>query len=712
MINSLQYAKVTAGLRQPNRILDVQQKLVFIYPILYCDKIKEPAQSFANTLRDFITVTFLSDLFVQNALSTISLANQISPIWDEERKPIDKTVASLKSYDPSLFEKVPSKIYPISPNYKYEISQKLTEKTAIIHKLIKTDPKLTKLRPHIEIVTLGNMIDVPIIMGTSYKPIDTLSLTYVLIAAIGLGKKLNREADIKTICSELRKMTPDKYWKLLQNLFDNPKTDSRFFSRILSTTKKISSLIPLNIRNKFDSLMKYFRLIRSRNAQIRDEDQNSIFEPLILNKDQIFQIENLLTSVNNNVRAMKDTGIGVGENNSNAVSTINLSNDFQMIVNDVLKYFEEYNTVYFLAFLTSVSKLITCSQVNLLDIKDQFSDAFGKTFYTNIQNSLVSIFEDIDNIFNSSGIIAIREQLKYLQRLSSIKSNNTLTDFFKKLPKVYINTVEFKEDDFNGFATYVDQFGNTGLNLSKRIIDELEYVLKKISNDSRPDLIAHILSHFGKIDQEIDNALNKISNFFNLYLQDVENEQALPAISLLIKNLNIETVKNKMLPSLLGDAKAILKFLFYSQVQMSLLSSVETIDVKLKTKSYELTDWPNYFLVLPVEIISALYSATAGFNWKKMLQSDIAQNKSLEDKRKKGQEIPRSENIRTTFNLNDNYIKGIIRFIVGRLDIPNLIVVDSEKSEVFCKLMNQSDVIKMKVSTMETFIKSKLDKII
>jgi len=145
---------------------------------------------------------------------------------------------------------------------------------------------------------------------------------------------------------------------------------------------------------------------------------------------------------------------------------------------------------------------------------------------------------------------------------------------------------------------------------------------------------------------------------------------------------------------------------------MSLLSSVETIDVKLKTKSYELTDWPNYFLVLPVEIISALYSATAGFNWKKMLQSDIAQNKSLEDKRKKGQEIPRSENIRTTFNLNDNYIKGIIRFIVGRLDIPNLIVVDSEKSEVFCKLMNQSDVIKMKVSTMETFIKSKLDKII
>jgi len=209
-----------SGLRQPSKILDIQQKLVFIYPMLYCDKIKSPSQSFENNLRDFITITFLSDLFVQNSLSIVTMANQISPIWDEKKREIEKELNVVKQLKPdfasdSLYQKLPSEQYPITPDYKYDIQRKIEEKTGVIRKLAKTDPKLIKLRPHVEIVTLGNLIDVPIIMGTQFKTIDTLSTMYILIAAIGLGKRLTRENDIKAVCAELRTMTPDKYWKIL-----------------------------------------------------------------------------------------------------------------------------------------------------------------------------------------------------------------------------------------------------------------------------------------------------------------------------------------------------------------------------------------------------------------------------------------------------------------------------------------------------------------
>ena len=712
---NMQYSRVMSGLRQPSKILDIQQKLVFIYPMLYCDKIKSPSQSFENNLRDFITITFLSDLFVQNSLSIVTMANQISPIWDEKKREIEKELNVVKQLKPdfasdSLYQKLPSEQYPITPDYKYDIQRKIEEKTGVIRKLAKTDPKLIKLRPHVEIVTLGNLIDVPIIMGTQFKTIDTLSTMYILIAAIGLGKRLTRENDIKAVCAELRTMTPDKYWKLLQGLFDNPKTDSGFFSQLLSNTRtKIGSLIPLNIRNKYKTLMSYFSFMREKNNEISVENQASIFEPLMLNKNQIDQIENFFLSVTNNATTLREIGLVVGENESSAISTLNLSEDFRIIADEISKYFEEYNNTYFLTILTSISKLITCNQIQLLNIQDIFNDAFDKTFYQKFRESIYSIFEKIDSIFKESGITSVQEQLKYLQKISNIKSTNTLTDFFKKLPKNYINTVEFTKDHFNGFMTYVDQFSTTGLILSSKIKDELEYVLSKMSNDKRPDLITHILTDFNNIEESIDHAIAKILKMFIIYLRDAIDLGTLPAVALLLNDLDTPTVKNKMVPTLLASAKNILKFIFYSQCQISLLSSVEKIDVKLQTKSYELTEWPNYFLVLPVEVISALYSATAGFNWKKMLRSDIKKNLELDRRRAEGKEIPKSENIRTVFNLNDNYIKGIVRFIVTRLDIPNLIVVDSTKSQIYCKLMNQSDVIKMKASTLETFIKSKLD---
>jgi len=165
-----QYSKGTAGVRNPKRNINSQLKLIFIYPILIADKIKvQSTPPFEQLIRDFISVTFLSDLFVENAFSIIGTANQIRPLWDERQQSVDPTSGILRTL--AAQQGISSAGYgTASPNYNVDaayagvLQQKITQKTAVIQQLIKTDPKLAKFRPYIETITMGNMIEVPVII--------------------------------------------------------------------------------------------------------------------------------------------------------------------------------------------------------------------------------------------------------------------------------------------------------------------------------------------------------------------------------------------------------------------------------------------------------------------------------------------------------------------------------------------------------------------
>ena len=61
---------------------------------------------------------------------------------------------------------------------------------------------------------------------------------------------------------------------------------------------------------------------------------------------------------------------------------------------------------------------------------------------------------------------------------------------------------------------------------------------------------------------------------------------------------------------------------------------------------------------------------------------------------------PGSQQIR---NVGDNYIKGVMKFMKNRLRIPNLIIVDDKKGDVYYHFMHQSSPQKTKVRTLETF---------
>jgi hypothetical protein len=93
-------------------------------------------------------------------------------------------------------------------------------------------------------------------------------------------------------------------------------------------------------------------------------------------------------------------------------------------------------------------------------------------------------------------------------------------------------------------------------------------------------------------------------------------------------------------------------------------------------------DLPNYSLVVPVETIAMLHAAIISKNWRNLVQRGMTQNT----------------------NLNDNYVKGIVKFIHNKINVPNLIVIDDKTGQIFYKLQYMSQVNKSNINTLKSYV--------
>ena len=89
------YSRASTGLRRPgSKLLDNQFNLSFIYPILIDSKLQG---KYGNTIRSFIAVSMLKEIFVSNALNIVTLASKDHPLIDEQGKQIDMAAMVQKS---------------------------------------------------------------------------------------------------------------------------------------------------------------------------------------------------------------------------------------------------------------------------------------------------------------------------------------------------------------------------------------------------------------------------------------------------------------------------------------------------------------------------------------------------------------------------------------------------------------------------------------
>lgn len=699
-----QYSKGVAGAKDPKKLMDSQLKLIFIYPILIADKIKvQSTPPFEQLIRDFISVTFLSDLFIENAFTIIGTANQIRPLWDERQQSVDPTSGILRTL--AAQRGISSAGYgTASPNYNVDaayagvLQQKITQKTAVIQQLIKTDPKLAKFRPYIETITMGNMIEVPVIVGTSSFQVDTLTLMWVLIASIGLNLSLDSETNIDAVFKELESLDEKKYWRLLNNLITDPTVRQNLGSWFQRGVIGISRGVE-RVTRRFNILPSLQHAASNKRFKIQSQIDNEEelktqqqFIPLYLNRTDLDNTKTYFKFVLNRTSAERRFGLDATDERTSRVRVQEASLGSQSIRyrNFLINSFTDIMGTTGTIWLLSIGNLISISSsgLNVVNVKKEKID---DELFDNITDIVGKLFANIDKSFRQENI---KEKIESLKDLCAIDSVEVVENISRWAGDTSISVGSFNNSTYLHFVDMFEKASGVSKSLSVRLEKQLQTVVADTySREFNSNLIV------------VKNLINQVVK--NFIKEFVDEEDQTPDSEFTLENLGIadrNKILRQVIPAFHDGIVDILYFLFLAKFQEVLCKFILIADVEIEKSVNEVTSWPNYTLVLPVEIVVALHAAIMGKSWKHMLSGGQI-GRSLQPN-----STPLTKKQVNMPDVSATYIKSIVKFIANRLNVPNLIVVDSKRGEVHYQLMNQTDVNKSRIQTLATFVQSKVDR--
>jgi len=428
---------------------------------------------------------------------------------------------------------------------------------------------------------------------------------------------------------------------------------------------------------------------------------NVDFSPLFINQTKLQQTKLYFQFVLDSDFAKRRLGIDASSETTKIsdLSNVKFGKELRLILNFVESSFLELSGTVGTLLLRSVSNILSVSPtaVNFSSLKSQHIDRNMTDIFDDSGN-FITLLKAVDNSLKGSSAEQSRNKIKILKSLCQLNSAEYVSDFSKNLSSNYIMSDDFDLNTYKNFLTMLDDHSNIFSSLSNKIENELKFFI----SDNEKSVF---MSTLKLVKSDISSYLK---NFLDEYVTDIS---ALGGRSLTLANsfgYSASQITTQLVPKLKTDLIEIYYFLLLSQLQGAMCKFILTADVDLETVSNEVTAWPNYVLILPVEIMLALHAATMGASWKHMLAGG-EQGKSLNSE--KNQPLtPDQISKRGLHDIGESYVKGIIKFVSNRLDIPNLVVVDSNKGHIYYKFMNQTDVNKTNISTIETFVQSKLNR--
>jgi hypothetical protein len=722
------YSSAVSGIRQPEKLLDSSDRLVFIFPILIANKTSATTSMPLETiLRDFISITFLKELFVQNTISIIKMANEIQPLADDRddlfnaNSTHNKVANSMNTasgqvqinqsgltFLPSFGDpKHPD--YKISPQHAGSIQQKIREKTAIITRHIKTDPKLAPLRPVVEMITLGNLIDVPVIVGTKIQQLDTLTLLHILMVSISLKKPIyeNGKDNLDEICLKLENLKTEDYWKLLNELLPKEKEpEHKMRERMTEFIDRHSSLKTIKttttkVATKIFSPIKSIST-KADNYTNSDPEYSRSFDILNTIKSKLNETK-LFLRFSLDERLLKSQyGIKTSSERSHISEMVNikisphLDKMLMLTISNFSRSLESTGSIP-LHSLFNILYPIQSGSFGLppedLSFTKLKADIFDDDLLTTIEKLTT---QNIGSalIHSLSSSTPDTTKLKMFKNLSGIDLSDDLNKMNSLFQEMDLSSRNFSWQHFEIFNTNLDKISSNcnGSNVKfEKIIGELSPEIRSILQSIKAHISDSLRTFFNKITEQYTPDIQPRILF-------VGNAQKIDGEDFSRFNSNVENVRTQMIPANVDYLTNIFYFLFLYQFQHTLFNIVRATDIELETTTNDVTTWPNFTLVLPVEIVVALHAALMSKTWDTILRT--ADNKLLTN-----EEIGK----KTILAPNDTYIKGVVKYVGRLLNIPNLIVVDSKKNDIYYKLMCNSSINKTKITTLETFVKSNLD---
>lgn len=730
------YSRATTGLRKTganSSILDQQFKLAFIYPMLFDSRLQG---KYSLIIRNFIAVSMLKEIFVSNALNIVALASKDHPLIDERGKQLDinalvrqsiSTHGGISSGDNEIRLDMPRE--RIDP---YKLQQKITEKTAIIKKYLASEPRLKKLNAFVEIITLDNMVDVPVIVGTKDYQINTLTLAFVLAASIALNKPLDTISNVDFIFRSIENMKEEDAWSLFNNLTE--KTQYKLSERIVNyltpsfpfavpkfqkylgyittamdrfksargTTssyinKTVGPYIPSTGRSTRKQDPTVFRhtpvAYGEKGSFVGEKDPSKVFDPgsektsttqfdiLSVVKDDLSQAhlffkfmldDTLLRSQFGLGKAsgqMRTAGSRVSENARNLLLQSNqtfytyMARNITGPFNSIFWIITPYDTT--IDFATTKNKWFDNPHNEFNKKLDALTTEFGEALY----KSFISTSPE--------------ESLKRTRSVGVLceKAGSMIFDTMNKINEGLnsspIRTMVFDRSEVSDFAKALDDALTRYTSVNKN--------LKQIFKTTIPDVYSLVDELTVIVEQAVKGMFNEYAQYHNA-LGTQNPFQNVAAFHNTDPNDNKPVLDKRELKDFINAAHhaliEIIVFHYLASMIPAICGFIDHLDVEVETVMNDALDLPNYTLVLPVETVAMLHTAIISKSWRDLVQRGNTQNT----------------------NLTDNYVKGIVKFIHQKINIPNLIVIDSQKDQVFYKLQYMSQVNKSNINTFKTYI--------
>lgn len=675
-------------MRRPSSMSGGQldQRLVFIYPILFDSSL----QKYAETIRDFISVDFISQIKISNVLNITTHATQIGRVGsgNNSRNPAQEVRRALWHDAPASNDNLYQDYRSAQDTHRYQ--EKINKSLRFIQNQLQHDYRLSELRPVVSSLTVEeNLMELPLIVGTKGYPTSAYAVYWMLMGAILFDIPINSEGNVQKIVNSLMNLPEGNLMRML---------DSGIADQLQS--------LPNVIHNQKTSLLnKYAEKNDNVNIQkvsntIRDE-----LRLMYMNFTKCLQIKAWSTETPH---------LGGKNITWDSVPVIQTPSEKKHYERSMLS-FSSYISNIMVQILHGCEMLLGPTPTHV-DFQNKVND-----YVLNVVDNLQGSYENISrNITHSLRNVQDGHLDHARSKLATIrKACEANTEIFPDIKNVLNELerdsslpVQFNGGHLSNFTETVAQGANK-LQVHTRTILA---VLRNIVDDT-----THLNKNINEVFDHIDDAVkaffypeNNRDDFY-LFSPPTTRPYGKHSVGGITVNFEVrhsnffELICNrkdpdkcyyalvKVVDELRESISRITKFLFIWNFFSYTCDYMKDVETDVEIQQRDVLEFPNYCLVLPLEFVKGLYVIHTARNFKRLMQTK-GNDEEIEA-------IMKSEDVMP----NPNNVKRMLTIITNRLKIPNIILVDAKRNEFIYKFMYMSQPMKTRVQTIQQYVKHQKD---
>ena len=719
------YNREVGAMRNAGTNVDTMKRLIFIFPFGIDNSIANiPFQTIAkgdmdniqDALRAFFSVSVLKEIFASNALNLVTIASTYQRMTQQKNRSttlINSLIRGGSNYGSysSLSDEYGRDPLDSIPQLDSSVIQsKLNEKFKRIKDSLRTDPRLKKMLPFMEVITLNNLLDVPVITGTAPFQLDTGALFSFLAAAIIQRRKISSWSEIRSIISQLRTMPDSSVYDIYRVLSN---VESSFDTPPSAIPGHNLTPPPTNSGEELQRLTAAFGREQNENRKRKlklkidaAQNQYALHNIALLKDDKLKELERNFLFMTSPDQLLARYGLSSSISQASYAAT-KVSSQTELLFDrtkqQMLDFFSGADPIFSSTYNLLSPMVTTDSSYNRPPNANQPNAptrvnyiAWG-TNYLAMKSDLVNTFADSYDTFMDSFKryfdTTIREDIEMVSmKISELnKSCDGVREDFVALMNFFNSTLSGRNGQIYPTFSLEDV-----MNFS----DALDKVFSKFSAVGKTSYEA-LTKFFGNDNmKKIEIAINNIiSNSFDSFFTKF-NATSDPTSPLQAKIFALDTPDpNSASPMALARKKS-MHFQFLSQVsevaktvmqtvfllifRINLCEFVQVADVEFSAAKADVLDLPNYCLVLPVEVVQALMVI---YTKRNLTQAVLSSGGGFNP-------------------LNSSNIKGLVKTLRTQLDIPNLMVFDRKKGELYYAFRYLGTTAeKLKMQAVETFVK-------